>query len=241
VALIELTDGWVPDDYWNPTVPFIAPYFFDLSEQALASGCTDAWGDCTGGNKNDALDAIRDNGIVDESCLLYTSGSCLDDDNDCVSDCGSAGDCANPNTCPDVCGDGGAPWGERLWSIENHDYYDERNDVPGVKITLLRRGPLVTCSKDWGHCVTIVGWDDDSELCRNHYDEDGCWIIKNSWGVDVDPPEAEHDNGDRYDDSWWQLNGFAYIPFENHDYSGQVRRNIHYLWGVVPPAGWSWP
>jgi hypothetical protein len=238
-TLIEHTEGWTPVDYDSPIDDTNAWNLPDLSEQALVSGCTESWVDCTGGGKTDVLSAIRDDGIPDEICFGYASGSCLDDDRDCVADCGgNANDCASPQTCPSACDDPGAhDWDSRIWTIDSHDNYEERNDVPGVKHELVCNGPLATCSADWGHCVAIIGWDDDSPLCRNRYGEDGCWILKNSHGLQ----QGEHSNPDRYDDSYQVRDGFIYLPFENHDYSGQIRRGVHHVSGVNPPAIWTWP
>ena len=242
VALIEHTEGWTPVDYYNP-LPGSLWNLPDLSEQALISGCTSAYSDCTGGRHEDALDGIRDDGVVDESCLKYGSQDCLDDDLDCVDACGSASDCGLPSSCPDICEDTGlAEMDSRKWYIENYTYLDGRNDVAGVKLALLNNGPLVTGSNDWGHAIAIVGWDDDCQFCRDHYGDDGdggCWILKNSWGIgDVDVP-AEHRNSDCCDDTVWSINGFVYIPYAGHDYSRSIRLNVHYVWGVDPPAGWT--
>lgn len=248
VALIELTDGWIPADYYDPINDDMdgddigdAWNLPNLSEQALISGCTSSWVDCTGGGHRDVLSGIRDDGVVDQLCLRYNSGECLDSDKDCTDACGgSASECANPSTCPDTCADTGlAEMDSREWSIENHSYYDERNDVAGVKKALVCNGPLVNCSSDWGHCFAIVGWEDDSEDCREYGEdgEGGCWIIKNSHGRQND----WHQNGSRYDDRYWTRDGFVYIPYDGHDYSRSIRLGLHYLWGVDAPAGWTWP
>jgi hypothetical protein len=248
VALIEHSNGWTPADYYDPinedtdgdgvgdvwNLP-------DLSEQALISGCTSSWVDCTGGGHRDVLTGIQDDGVVDQLCLPYTSGSCLDSDDHCVDACGDAGECANPSTCPDACADTGGGMDSREWSIAGHSYYDGRNDVDGVKKALVCNGPLVNCSSDWGHCFAIVGWDDDSEECREYGSdgEDGCWIIKNSHSRELN---GWHQNGSRYDDRYWARDGFVYIPYEGHDYSRSIRLGLHYVWGIeLPSAGWTGP
>lgn len=242
-ALIELTNGWVPYNFSNPVQdesdplnpnPWNLPI---LSEQMLVSGCTDAWGDCTGGGHRDALSAIRDNGVVDCQCFPYSSGSCCDRHGDCVESCGSAGDCANPRSCSGTCTDNGEVWDVRRWRIEEHNDHSGGDNVPAIKRHLVCNGPLANCSSDWGHCFVIVGWDNDSAFCRIHYGEDGCWILKNSHGVTPGPTERR--NRDSLDDSYWAQYGFVYIPFENHDYSRSIRLYVHRVWGVSAPAGWT--
>lgn len=235
-ALIENTDGWIPPEFFDPPDPrtWNLP---DLSEQALVSGCTSAWVDCTGGGHRDALTGIADDGIPSEACFEYTSEACLDRDEDCVDACGGDHNCANPHACPGACTDPAYTWSAERWTLDNHGYYDERNDVAGVKKALVCNGPLANCSSDWGHCFAIVGWDDDSGFCRSRYSRDGCWILKNSHGIQ----HGEHRNSDRYDDPYWASNGFVWIPYEDHDYSRSIRIGTHHVWGVHPPAGWVWP
>jgi hypothetical protein len=236
-ALIELTNGWVPADFSNPVDDSNTWNLPILSEQMLVSGCTDAWGDCTGGTYRDGLGAIRDNGIVDNVCFPYSSGSCCDSEGHCVDSCGRNSDCASPRSCDGACNDTGEAWDARRWRIEDHADHSGADDVPGVKKDLVCNGPLANCSSDWGHCFVIVGWDNDSEFCRTHYGKDGCWILKNSHGVTLDP--IERDNGDLFDDSYWSQYGFVYIPFEDHDYSRSIRLYVHHLWGVSAPTGWT--
>jgi len=236
-ALISFTEGWVPADFSNPVDDSNAWNLPILSEQMLVSGCTDAWGDCTGGGHNDALSAIRDNGIVDQECFPYSSGRCLEDDK-CVDSCGTAGDCANPRTCSGECADNGDAWDDRRWYIDAHEGIAGSNDVAAVKRDIVCNGPLVNCSSDWGHCFAVVGWDDNSAICISRYSRDGCWILKNSHGVGTVGEVIEH-HPHSSDESYWSLNGFVYIPFEGHDYSRSIRLGADQPTGVEAPAGWG--
>ncbi len=236
-ALIELTAGWVPDNFQNPADSSGTWNLPVLSEQMMVSGCTDAWGDCTGGTYTDGLSAIRDNGIVDYPCFEYSSGACLDKDGHCRDCCGDYTDCADPRTCSGTCTDTGETWNLRRWRIADHGIHSGRDDVSGVKKDLVCNGPLSNCSSDWGHCFVIIGWDNSSGFCRSRYSRDGCWILKNSHGVSLDPIERR--NGDYFDDSYWAQYGFVFIPFEDHDYSRSIRLNVHHPWGVSAPAGWT--
>ncbi|HSA24190.1 MAG TPA: C1 family peptidase, partial [Myxococcota bacterium] len=237
--LIEHTDGWIPEHFFDPPdgSAWVLP---NLSEQNLVSECGASWGDCTGGLKNDALDEIQTDGIVDEDCFPYTSGSCLNTDGDCL--CGSAAHCTDPVDCPATCNDTGlAEWDSRRWSIDSHHYVRDENSVENVKRALLCHGPLAVCSSDWGHCVALVGWDNDSQLCRDHYHgESACWIIKNSHGRPTDP--VMETNGSAYDEEvLLDTDGYSYLPLEGHDFSRGVRSNPHYVDGVHPATTWVWP
>ena len=156
----------------------------DFSEQQLVSNdgyCEPVFG-CSGGGHNEALDYIRDYGIVDEACFPYThltSTPCI------------------------LCGD----WQSRLKYIDDRD-----NDIPsypdveGLKQYIAENGPVATsmaidmynphrwgffnannvmwCDEshpDYGinHAVVIVGYNDTGQY----------WIVKNSYGTDY------HDNG----------------------------------------------
>ena len=208
----------------------------DLSEQNLVSGC--GTGDsCEGGSRLGALRYIRDTGIVDEECFAYASRACLvetgDNEYECVTACGGAGadPCANPQECPAVCGDTGRhEWGSRTWSITDYDYVHGINTRNKVKDHLLCHGPIVACPSDWNHCVAVIGWDNDSEICRDAYGRSGCWIIKNSHG-EIDDFEEGPDGSDV-----WHVDGFAYIPFDGHEYSSDLENYVRFVNTVQPPA-----
>jgi C1A family cysteine protease len=110
------------------------------------------------------LDAIRDHGVVDESCYPYV---------------GRKQDC-------NVCGDANT----RLTFIDSWRRYVT---TASMKIWLTSMGPLIACFSvysdfrryrsgvytqvtgeyEGGHTVSVIGYDDN----------DGCWICKNSWGT----------------------------------------------------------
>jgi C1A family cysteine protease len=114
-----------------------------------------------------ALDAIRDEGVVDEACYPYTPG-----DQDCT----------------DLCGDATS----RLTRIASWSVLSTLDEMKGW---LAERGPVVGTMKVYedfarfcrggiyryvagnfggGHCVCLVGYDDQT----------ACWVGKNSWGTD---------------------------------------------------------
>ncbi len=210
----------------------------DLAEQNLMSTC--GTGDsCEGGSRLDALRYIRDTGIVDEACFAYTSGACLvetgsvfGDEYECAPACGGEGadTCANPQDCPGVCGDTGRAWGSRKWSIDEYDYVHGTNTREKVKDALLCHGPLVACADDWNHCIAVIGWDNDSRICRDAYGRSGCWIIKNSHGVFTDFEEGP-DGSDV-----WHVDGFGYVPFDDHEYSSDMENYVRFVRSVEPPA-----
>jgi len=208
----------------------------NLSEQNLVSEC--GTGDsCEGGSRLEALRYIRDTGIVDRGCFAYTSGACLvetgDHEYECVAACGGEGadTCASPQDCPRVCGDTGlAEWGSRRWSINDYDYVHGINTRRKVKDHLLCHGPLVACPSDWNHCVAVIGWDNDSDICRDAYGRSGCWIIKNSHGTINDFEEGPDGS------EVWHVDGFAYIPFDGHEYSSDLENYVRFVNTVEPPA-----
>ncbi len=108
-----------------------------------------------------AMEAAKQ-GVVDEACFPYTAGD---------QNCGLASD-----------------WQNRLVKISN---FSKINDIAAMKEWLSTRGALSACFTVYedfysyrsgvyrhvtggvvgGHCVSIVGYDDNA----------GCWICKNSW------------------------------------------------------------
>ncbi len=142
----------------------------NLSEQDLIS-CSDAGG-CDGTTfLPSGLEALMDNGAVEEPCFPFISYN------------GSNVRC---NRC--------SSWQSKLWKIKSYDGRSMSDEA--VKKALVQYGPLVTSmfagddyySPNFNlpitrcdqsrinprvlHAITLVGYDDAS----------GYWIIKNSWG-----------------------------------------------------------
>ena len=168
----------------------------DLSEQNLVSDCCPA-GTCSGGWPSMALYHIELCGIVDEVCFPYQ---------------------AQDSPC-DECQD----WENRLWKIQTFEKVP--NSIEEIKNALISHGPLSVTSMNWRHAIVLVAYDDDCSVCRSKYGEDGCWIIRNSWGL-------------RTGWSWpyevWHENGYAYIPYSGHEYS-DIRNSVYYVEGVISP------
>lgn len=140
---------------------------FDSAEELLAEQCILSCGPsdgCGGGDPNKAFEFIRNAGIVPTVYCPYSANDTLD----CRSE---------PNVHRQI-----ATWGKLSSS-----------SVTVIKAALLKYGPLaaamrvyaefadyrkgvyehVSGEKWQGHCVTIVGWEDNNKA----------WICKNSWGV----------------------------------------------------------
>ncbi len=120
----------------------------------------------TGWWPNEALDDIRDKGVVDEACYPYNLAN---------------------TDCSGLCDD----WQNRLTRIAG--YQDLTNKADAIKDWVSTRGPVSACFEVYedffyyqngvyrhvtgdyagGHCVTIVGYDDAQS----------CWICKNSWNT----------------------------------------------------------
>jgi hypothetical protein len=193
---------------------------FNLSEQNLVSDCG-APGCCEGGWHNEALEFIRDGGIVDENCFQYSSGNCVDGNGDCLPACECDGDCSDPCGCQ-LCGDAAL----RLWSVGKfRRVSDRRSDIQSA---LLCHGPLSAASSSWSHAFVIVGYDDNNADCQTRYGSNGCWIIRNSHGRlftctgNTCVPTAGWRNYNvdgRNISVWHDARGFALIPYSGHDCS----------------------
>ncbi|MBN1565839.1 MAG: DUF333 domain-containing protein [Anaerolineae bacterium] len=144
----------------NPTLNL------DLAEQQLVSTCCS--GSCSGGSSYTALVYIRDQGIVDESCMPYI---------------------AVDNSCSELC----STWASRLTYIDT--FTTTYSATPTmIKEQLVATGPVVVsmgisddfggyfdandvyhCTNDSGtnHAVVIVGYNNAG----------GYWIVRNSWGT----------------------------------------------------------
>jgi len=182
----------------NP--PPSSSWQLNLGEQHLVSSCFDG-GSCNGGWPHQALRYIRDNEIYVESCYPYQ-----EENTECYYTCEGLSN--------------------KLWTIDDYFRFgDDDNTINEVKRALLCSGPLVSGTDDWsddaGHAIVIVGWDDESDVCLDNYGEDGCWIIKNSWG------EA---NG-LLNGGVWHIDGYGYIPYTDHQCSNIIEYT-YYATGI---------
>jgi len=197
----------------------------NLAEEYLVSDCSSA-GTCCGGWPASALNFIKNQGIPDEACLPYISGTC-----GCSGSCSTSclyrngGSCAN-STCSQRCSD----YGSRLKHIDSYGYVS--SDQTAIKQALITYGPLsvalfmggsfnngiYTCSSNGStnHAVVIVGYNDTGNY----------WIAKNSWG------------------SSWNGNGFFKVGYgqcliENYVYYAHVvpaeMNNHNYLPLMIKP------
>lgn len=192
----------------------------DLSEQELVLNCQCG---CKGGWPHWAFEYIEIfGGILDEGCFPYQSENCLDSEDNCREIC-TCEYCICSNPCDFyVCMD----YLDRIWKVQGHWKVDPGGShsrrVRAIKESLICHGPLSVASMNWRHALVLVGYDDDSNVCRNRYGENGCWILKNSWGVSTGWWNAT--DGTRV----WGEFGFAFIPYSGHRYSDV----IDYVYGV---------
>lgn len=135
-----------------------AQLFFDWGRNNGAT-CDKGW------HPESALFAMQSQGVADEACFPY-----IDQDQNAAKLC--------------------ADWQERVTRVS---FYHSTKDVAAMKTWLARRGPLITTMSVYqdfqsfsgqgiyhhvtgdrvgGHCVCVVGYDDNEKA----------WIIKNSWG-----------------------------------------------------------
>ena len=155
----------------------------NLAEQELVS-CAGSYPNnqgCDGGLYTSAFMYIRDKKIVTEACFPYRA---------VVTACTR---CANPP----------------LWSIKGYTIVG--NSESAVKAYLICHGPISIATNNLGHAMTLAGWDDNSQICKDHYGIAGCWIIKNSWGAI---------SGTYH--QMYHISGYAYIPYNGHPYSDVV-------------------
>ncbi len=117
----------------------------------------------------------------------------------------------NANVCGAVCED---PSKFNLkYKIKSADiiaFSTDEKDTETIKKYLLCYGPIAIsgCLISYfgydcgGHAVLLVGFDDNSEICRQAYGVSECWIIQNSWGSI---------NGRAY--GYIHRDGFMYVPY----------------------------
>jgi C1A family cysteine protease len=140
----------------NLAIDLSEAHLFYCYAKSKGFGCSTGW------YPDQAMEMSKQ-GIVDDACYPYTAG-----DQNCT-----------------LCGD----WQNRLVKITN---YQKITDIGAMKDWLANRGALSACFTVYndfysyrsgvyrhvtggvigGHCVSIVGYDDNL----------GCWICKNSWG-----------------------------------------------------------
>ncbi|MFQ6103953.1 MAG: C1 family peptidase [Candidatus Glassbacteria bacterium] len=152
-ALLGIASG---DPYWER----------DLSEQHLFS-C--GGGRCNWGwNVSSSMSYLHEYGVPAEECFPYLSED------------------GNQRNCDLTC------FNADEHVIRIKDWQFVANNVMAMKYFLLE-GPITTCMTVYedffhytggvyehvwgdyvyGHCITLIGWDDEQE----------CWICKNSWGI----------------------------------------------------------
>ena len=170
----------------------------DLSEQNLVS--CNLGGSCGGGWPSQALSDIKRDGVVDELCFPYKAK-----DTSCTK-----------------CSD----WQSRLWTIKS--IWREKGSPEDVKKALIDHGPLSVTSMNWEHAFVLVGYDDNCTICKNKYGQNGCWIIRNSWGL---ISGWSRSNGGEY---VWHDKGYGYIPYTGHPYSDLID-SVYYVEGVTSP------
>jgi C1A family cysteine protease len=134
-------------------------HLFYCHGRAQGRTCDNGW------IPDQALANCKSTGIVDEACYPYTPG-----DQNCSGRC--------------------SDWQQRLYKVTG---FHLETSLPAMKTWLSTKGPLTACFivyddfryygsgiyrhtsgvERGGHCVTIVGYDDNAK----------CWICKNSWGA----------------------------------------------------------
>ncbi|MBN1878602.1 hypothetical protein JW823_00650 [bacterium] len=136
----------------------------DLSEQQLLDCNANGYG-CDGGFIN-GWTALRDYGLVEESCYPY-----IDEDGDCLqNDCSPVGWIAGAYPVP--------------YSINSLKYALLYHGALSCSMTVYNNFMFYTAgcyenaaTQPINHGVIIVGWDD--AMCGGT----GAWFVKNSWGT----------------------------------------------------------
>lgn len=151
-----------------------------LAEQHLVSWKPEyPMGSCKGGHNPEAIDYLYEFGVANYTEFPYTSGACLDANDNCVSDCQSpyGSHCSKPGGVPS----GPTDWQGRRWHISGYNsiatgnvYAAQPSPNYVIKQTILCQGPLSVSSSNWGggHSFLLVGWSDINKT----------WIVENSWG-----------------------------------------------------------
>ncbi|MBU1246324.1 MAG: C1 family peptidase [Nanoarchaeota archaeon] len=166
----------------------------DLAEEYLVSDChlQYGWQTCCGGFQQYALDFIQSEGIPDEECMNYVSGSgCYCISGACNANCEYSS--TLPRTCADTtCDDRCEDWDERLYDINDATYFNMNSSLSKdeIKQFIIEKGPVAS-NMLFGYGY----WDGDVYKCEsashvNHAvilvgynDIDNYWIVKNSYGA----------------------------------------------------------
>ena len=144
----------------NLAVDFSEAHLFFCHARAEGATCSTGWW------PEKAFDAFRDKGVVDEACYPYNLSN---------------------TDCSGLCSD----WANRIRKITG--YQNLTGKPADIKNWVATTGPVSACfvvyqdffsyttgiykhvsgSQAGGHCVTIIGYNDNP----------GYWICKNSWGT----------------------------------------------------------
>lgn len=177
----------------------------DLSEQQLVSNnqpCCSYCGSCDGGYLHKALEYVKSVGVVDENCcpyVAYSHGSQL------------------PYMWCNICNE----YSKKVWKIKEFSFIP--NDINKIKKALICYGPLAVGSDAWKHAIVLIGYDENSEICKQKYGKSKCWIIRNSWGLI-----------DGFVYGVYHEKGYGYIPYDGHPFSDLINM-VFYVKSVVPP------
>jgi len=203
------------DAAWNP----------DLSEQHLICD-PNGGGDCGGGWHNEALEFVRNVGVVSETELPYqardtdVTGWPLQpgwlDRRYTITSCGYIGDYDGDKNYGEVEDYQGAllAYGPLAIAIDHTDLMAAPPTAAALQPESAAEPSGVACgAKDpdgpftgVDHCVCIVGYQDVPELSSGGY-----WIIKNSWGTD-------HGDG-----------GYYYLPYGDQGNGYAVTGDAYYV------------
>ncbi len=164
----------------------------NLAEQELVSSCCSSCGSCSGGWPHKAFSYVKSSNVVDETCFPYRASN---------MGCNKCGDAKNKD-----------------WTVSS---FIRVSGTQNIKRALACRGPLSVASMNWGHAIVLVAYDDDSDICRAHYGKDGCWVIRNSWGVRSGVLHG----------GVWHDKGYGYIPYSGHSKSDIVNY-VYYVTDV---------
>jgi len=184
--------------YKDPTLDL------NLAEEHLVSSCFRSG--CNGGHSYQALQYIRDGGIVDEDCMPYT---------------------ATDSACDTVCENP-----EEYYTIPYFNYQFYNLNPSMLKDFLVNNGPVSVYIKMAGsftdgiyQCGELENWDINHAVVVVGYDDPGqYWIVKNSWG------EGYHDGGYfkvGYNECNINTTFYAYIPvLENQTFLPIISRGV---------------